>query len=135
MIPNYIIDADGSVFYKENGEKVELEKGQYKLQTSEKFFCSIKKKTIELVRRLSPKDIAAIYHRSSDNAPLQVKEKTKDKGKAKRPEKTKTAGRSVLIDGVQYDSASEASKAIGVAVNTIINRCKGDSKFETYSFI
>lgn len=135
MIPNYIIDADGSVFYKENGEKVELEKGQYKLQTSEKFFCSIKKKTIELVRRLSPKDIAAIYQRSSDKAPVQVKEKPKDKAKVKQREKSKTAGRGVLIDGKQYDSASEASKALGVAVNTIINRCKGDSKFETYSFI
>lgn len=136
MLPDYIIDADGSVFYKENGEKVELEKGQYRLHTSEKLYCSIKKKTIKLVRRLSPKDIIALYQRSNGKMPEQIKEnKTKIKEKVNPINKGKSAGLGVLIDGHEYVSASEASKALGVAVNTIINRCKSENKFNNYSFI
>lgn len=138
-LPNYVISNDGIVFHKSTGVEVDKVNGLYKLQTDESVVCETKRKTIKLVRRLSPKDIMSLYNRPeskpvTDDKPKEVVKVKEQKKKAVKADTSKHSGLGVMIEQVEYKSASDAAKALGVAVNTIINRCKAD-KFENYKFI
>jgi hypothetical protein len=39
-----------------------------------------------------------------------------------------------VINGKKYSSALQASKRLGVAVTTVISRCKGENEFNTWKF-
>lgn len=60
----------------------------------------------------------------------ETKQKLSEKMKGKLPPNTKP----VMIDNVQYLSASEASRKLGVTTATVINRIKS-SKFPTYQYL
>ncbi|HHW37027.1 MAG TPA: hypothetical protein GXX18_07300 [Bacillales bacterium] len=60
----------------------------------------------------------------------ETKQRLSEKNKGKLPPNTKP----VIIDNVQYPSASEASRQLGVATATVTNRINS-SKFPTYQYL
>lgn len=159
LLPNYLLQGDGSVIEKETGEFVPVyEKGQYRLQTAESVFLETKDKEIELIRRFSPADIVKLYQHSdeyvSTGSVSEIPEKTPkvnevntfksaenalsyEKVNSKVNEKVNDEVNStekqpgVYLNGKRFDSLSQASEISGISKSTINKRIQSDN-FPTY---
>lgn len=141
-LSRYILEENGNVFEKENGEQVEMiNKTEYRLVTDEKF-KSEKGKESNIVRRFTRDQIIKIYN-SPDSVSIQkdnpkanvqepqtstseaVKVSDQIQGSFDNPE-----GAKIQAEGKYFKSIGEASKVIGISYNTIKKRI--EKGFEGY---
>lgn len=138
-LSKYLLDKSGAVFSKEDGTQVEPMKGGLVRLVTDKIFVSRSGKRSNIVRRFTKDEILQRYNHKDaieeskvqdqviEKAP-EVNNESKDEVRSKVIERSEGMIDDELfqyeIHGIKYRTAGEASKHLGIAVNTVTNRVK-----------
>lgn len=124
-IPNYVVSPQGELFDIETGEAVEqIEKGVYRVETSETFFSKLKNRESNIKRRYTVDDLVKIYNHKDS---FEVESKKEEQPSKEKETAAAAQGESdfkIEVHGVKYRTATEAGKALGVSSTTVKNRIK-----------